>query len=184
MVADIWTYILRCLACAKWANATRSQLLSPINVIQVFDFLGMDFIEPFKVSSAAFKFILNVVDYFSRYMIPTLTVNNRIDDVIQALSRTFQMFTTSGAFYVDRGSHFDNQKLQDFLSSRNVVVVYALSSLHKSVGQIEKANNILQKAFKRMQLPDEEWDNAVVWAIPSVNERLVEDMDLHQQKFC
>lgn len=86
------------------------------------------------------------------------------------------MFTTPGAFYLDQGSHFDNQKLRDFLSSRNVVVVYAPSSSHKSVGKIEKANDILQKAFKRMQLPTEEWDDAVTRAIPSVNERLLEDM--------
>ena len=162
MAVDIRTYILGSL--------------SPINVMQVFDLLGMDFIGPFKVSSAGSKFILNVVDYFSRYMIPTFTVSNGTDDVIQALSRIFQTFTTPGAFDLDRGSHFDNQKLRDLLSSRNVVVVYAPSSAHKSVGQIEKVNDILQKAFKRMQLPDEEWDKAVIRAIPSANERLVEGM--------
>lgn len=89
-------------------------------------------------------------------MIPTLTVGNGTNNVIQALSRIFQMFTTLGAFYLDRGSHFDNQKLRHFLSSKNVVVVYTPSSSHKSVGQIEKANDILQKAFKKMQLPNEE----------------------------
>lgn len=133
IVADIRTYILGCLTYAKWANATRSQLLSPINVSQVFDFLGMDFIGPFKVSSAEFKFILNVVNYFCRYMIPTLTVSNKINDAIQTLSEIFQILTTPGAFYLDRGSHFDNQNLRDFLSSRNVVVVFALSSSHQSM---------------------------------------------------
>lgn len=70
----------------------------------------------------------------------------------------------------------DNQKLWDFLSLRNVVVVYTPSSLHKSVRQIKKANNILQNAFKRMHLPNEEWDDAVTRPISSVNERLVEDI--------
>lgn len=173
MAANIRTYILGCLACAKWANATRSQLLSPINVMQVFNLLGMDFIGPFKVSSAGFKFIFNVVNYFHHTI---LTVSNGTADVIQALSRIFQIFTTPGAFYLDCGSHFDIPWLRDFQSSRNVVVVYAPSSAHKSVRQIEKANGILQKAFKKMQLPDEEWEYAVVRAISSVNEQLVEDM--------
>lgn len=41
-------------------------------------------------------------------------------------------------------------------------MVYAFSSLHKSMEQIEKANDILQKTFKKMQLPNKEQDNTVV----------------------
>lgn len=44
---------------------TKSQLVSPINIFQVFDLFNINFIEPFKISLAGFKFILNVIDYFS-----------------------------------------------------------------------------------------------------------------------
>lgn len=76
-------------------------------------------------------------------MIPTVIKNNEIDNIIQAFFKKFQMFTISKAFYLDRSSHFDNHKLQDFLFSRNVIVVYASSNLYKFVRQIEKTNNIL-----------------------------------------
>lgn len=43
------------------------------------------------------------------------------------------------------------------------------------MGEIKKANVILQKAFKRMQRPNKQWDNVVTEVIPSVNEQLGED---------
>lgn len=83
-------------------------------------------------------------------MIPTLTISNETNNIIQAFFRIFQMFTTLKALYFDCNSYFDNQKLRNFLSSRNMIVVYASNSSHKSRRQIEKANNILSKAFKKM----------------------------------
>lgn len=66
MAADIQNCILGRLAFAKGTNATRSQKLSLINVILVYDLLSIDFNGLLKVSSAGSKFSFDIVDYFSR----------------------------------------------------------------------------------------------------------------------
>ena len=46
--------------------------------------------------------------------------------------------------YIDANSYFKSQKLYKYFQKKDIAVVFALSTSHKSVGIIKKLNNILQ----------------------------------------
>ena len=45
--------------------------------------------------------------------------------------------------YMDTGSYFISQKLRMYFQKKDIVVVFAAFTSYKSVGIIEKSNNIL-----------------------------------------
>ena len=53
---------------------------------------------------------------------------------------------------MDAGSHFQK---------KDIAVVFASSTSHKSVNMIEKLNNILQQALKKMCELREEWEDVL-----------------------
>ena len=61
---------------------------------------------------------------------------------------------------MDRGLHFRCQKLLTYFHKKDIAVIFAFSSSHKSVGLIKKSNNILQQAFKKMKKPKKNWEDA------------------------
>ncbi len=102
---DVERYIAGCLECARHEAATRSQLLNPVRVSFPFQLLGMDFIGPLGVTKAGNKYILNVVCYFSKKVIPFATLTANASDVVESLRKVFVWFRRSYAIYCDRGQH-------------------------------------------------------------------------------
>ena len=48
--------------------------------------------------------------------------------------------------------------------------------IYKSVSMIEKSNDILQQAFKKMREPGKERIDALFWAAPQVNSQIIEHL--------
>ncbi len=116
----------------------------------------MDFIGPFERSAYGNTYIYNLVDYFSRNMYPHPTVGTGTNDITLPFDHYLRANPTPYVVYRGAGSHFIGQKLCTYFQKKNIAVVFAPSASHKSVGPIEKSNDILQPAFKRMQEPGEE----------------------------
>ena len=62
---------------------------------------------------------------------------------------------------MDASSHFISQKLCMYCQNKDIAVVFALSISHKLVDIIEKSNNILQQAFKKIHKLREKWEDAL-----------------------
>ena len=109
----------------------------------------MDFIGLFEKYVYENIYIYNLVDYFLRHMYPYLIAGVDINNVIflfdYYLRANFKAYTV----YIDAGSHFTSQKLHTYFEKKDIAVVFALFASYKSVGFIEKLNNILQQVFKR-----------------------------------
>ena len=62
----------------------------------------MNFIRPLKKTiPAGLKYILHLIDYFSRYFMTYLSVTVNASDVIQALNNVFSQFTQLETFFLD-----------------------------------------------------------------------------------
>ena len=53
-----------------------------------------------------------------------------------------------------------------YFQKKDIAVIFAPSASHKSVGLIEKSNDILQQAFQKMQETGEEWEDALLRIAP------------------
>lgn len=54
-------------ACAYFGLTKRSEPIRPILTFDPFDMIGMDFIGPLDLTSWGNKYILHIVNYFTRY---------------------------------------------------------------------------------------------------------------------
>lgn len=171
---DIERYIAGCLQCAHHAPAQRSQLLRPIVIHRLFQLLAMDFIGPIKKATpSGYEYILHIMDYFSRYSMtyPSKTAN--VSDVMTASQDVFCRFTRPSAFFLDRGQHFENKVLQDFMDKQGVRLIFGPSGSSKSFSLIERGNRILEDVIRKAALLSSTWDKVLPKATMEVNSRII-----------
>ena len=63
-----------------------------------------------------------------------------------------------------------------FFQKKNIVIVFAPFTSHKSVSIIEKSNNILQQAFKKMKEFGEKWEDTLFRSALQVNSQMIEHL--------
>lgn len=107
---DAWIFCKSCDRCQRTGNITaRDQMpLSNIQIIELFDVWGIDFMGPFP-KSFGFEYILVGVDYVSKWVkaVPSQTNDHR--EVVKFLhDNIFSRFGTPRAIISDGGRHFNN----------------------------------------------------------------------------
>ncbi|GJS58418.1 reverse transcriptase domain-containing protein [Tanacetum coccineum] len=81
-----------------------------IQVCEIFDVWGIDFMGPFP-SSKGNKYILVAVDYLSKWVEAKALPTNDARVVVRFLKALFARFGTPRAIISDRGTHFSNDNL-------------------------------------------------------------------------
>ncbi len=169
---DVERYIAGCLDCARHGPATRSQMLNPVLVTYPFQLIGLDFIGPLKTTGSGNRFILNVVCYFSRFLVPFATKAANVEDVIWCLRLLFAMYRKPIAIYLDPGQHFDNEEFREFLRLHGVSFDYSPSGSSKSTGMVEVSNKLLEEVLRKDSL-GRDWDVALPDSGRSTNARII-----------
>ncbi|GKA52367.1 reverse transcriptase domain-containing protein [Tanacetum coccineum] len=86
-----------------------------IQVCEIFDVRGIDFIGPFP-SSRGNKYILVAVDYLSKWVEAKTLPTNDARVIVKFLKSLFAQFGTPRAIISDRGTHFCNDKFAKVMS--------------------------------------------------------------------
>ncbi|GJR46491.1 reverse transcriptase domain-containing protein [Tanacetum coccineum] len=115
---DAKDYVMRCDACQRSRNiSSRSEMPhNNIQVCDVFDIWGLDFMGPFP-NSKRNKYILVAVDYVSKWVEAQALPTNDARIVIKFLRRLFARFGVAKALISDRGTHFCNSQLEKALQN-------------------------------------------------------------------
>ncbi len=111
--------------------------------------MGMDFIGPLKATQTWILYILVVVCYMSRLIIPFACKAANVEDVIWCLKLLFAMYRKPHAFYLDPGQHFFNAGLAEFLKSEGIAVDFRPSGASKSTGTLEVCNRLLEAVLRK-----------------------------------
>ena len=172
---DIEKYIRGCIHCARHGPATKSQLLHPVRIQRPFQLLGIDFIGPLPESTRGFKFILHILDYFSRFSITVPTKTANASDVVPALEKTFTLYATSLAMYADSGQHFDNKETKNFLQSKGVSLTFSPYGSSQSTGMVEIGNQLLEDVLRKKE---EDWELILNACTRILNSRIIGHLGL------
>ena len=171
---DVERYIAGCLSCARHAPAQRSQLLRPVVTHRPFQLLAMDFVGPMrKTTPAGFEYILHIMDYFSRYSMTYPSATANAPDVIRALDDVFSRFTRPEAFFLDRGQHFENQVVEEYMELHGVWLLFGPSGSSKSFGLIERGNRILEDMIRKSAPSSAAWDTVLPKATQEINSWII-----------
>ena len=116
--------------------------------VEIFDVLGIDFMDPFPLSYGH-KYILLAVDYVSKWVeaIPTITCNAQVV-LCFIRSNIFSRFGTPRAVISDEGSHLYNKLFASLLVKYGVKHRVTLAYHPQSNGQAEVSNREIKKSLE------------------------------------
>ncbi|GJV62413.1 reverse transcriptase domain-containing protein [Tanacetum coccineum] len=143
---DAKDYVMRCDACQRSGNiSSRSEMpQNTIQVCDVFDIWGLDFMRPFP-NSKGNKYILVAVDYISKWVEAQALPTNNARVVIRFLRRLFARFGVPKALISDQGTHFCNSQLEKALQKYGVT--HKLSTAYHP--QTNRQTEVTNRAIKR-----------------------------------
>nr|GEX13843.1 reverse transcriptase domain-containing protein [Tanacetum cinerariifolium] len=121
-----------------------------IQVCEIFDVWGIDFMGPFP-SSKGNKYILVVVDYLSKWVEAKALPTNDARVVVKFLKSLFSRFETPKAIISDRGTHFCNDQFSRVMSKYRVTNRLSTAYHRQKIGQSDKLEDALwafRAAFK------------------------------------
>lgn len=149
MSKDVRNYINSCLPCVSWANAKRSQELSPMDALGPFAVLCMDSFGPFPETERGNTRVINMVDPFTRFSIPRAVKSLKDEHVLPAIEDAINTYAVPVAAYPDRGSEFTSKNFVDLLNRYGITLEYVPSGSHRAGGVVESSNRVLRRAIEK-----------------------------------
>ncbi|GJZ15751.1 reverse transcriptase domain-containing protein [Tanacetum coccineum] len=119
-----------------------------IQVCEIFDVWGIDFMGPFP-SSRGNKYILVAVDYLSKWVEAKALPTNDARVVVKFLKSLFSRFGAPRAIISDRGTHFCNDKFARVMSKYDVTHHLSTPYHPQTSGQVEVTNRGLKRILER-----------------------------------
>ncbi|GJR83115.1 reverse transcriptase domain-containing protein [Tanacetum coccineum] len=118
---DAYELIKSCDACQRQGKISHRDEMpqNAIQVCEIFDVWGIDFMGPFP-SSRGNKYILVAVDYLSKWVEAKALPTNDARVVVKFLKSLFSRFGAPRAIISDRGTHFCNDKFDRVMSKYGV----------------------------------------------------------------
>ncbi|GKB82715.1 reverse transcriptase domain-containing protein [Tanacetum coccineum] len=139
-----------------------------IQVCEIFDVWGIDFMGPFP-SSRGNKYILVAVDYLSKWVEAKALPTNDARVVVKILKSLFSRFGTPRAIISDRGTHFCNDKFDKVMSKYGVTHRLSTAYHPQTSGQVEVTNRGLKRILERTVGENLELEHKAYWALKHAN---------------
>ena len=149
LYSDVQTYVKTCEGCqqAKRYIHQKQALLKPLPVGQVFSRLHIDILGPLPKSSEGFRYILMIVDSFSKWTeaLPLRTMESR-EIAWKLYEEIICRFGCPDSILTDRGQNFMSNLLKELCKILQITKL-STSSYHAACNaQVERMNSVvLQK---------------------------------------
>ena len=108
---DVEKYCKNCETCAKNKTVPRPRSpMKPIEVVTIpFYMIGVDIIGPLKTTTRGNKYILSVIDYYTKYAEAVALPNQEAVTVARALEDIFSRHGMPLVLLTDQGSNFESK---------------------------------------------------------------------------
>nr|GEV38502.1 DNA-directed DNA polymerase [Tanacetum cinerariifolium] len=142
---DTQDLVKTCDVCQRQGKISKrdEMLQNSIQVCEIFDVWGIDFMRPFP-SSRGNKYILVAVDYLSKWVEAEALLTNDARFVCKFLKSLFARLGTPCAIISDRGTHVCNDQLAKVMLKYGVTYRLANTYHPQTSGQMEVSNRGLK----------------------------------------
>ncbi|GJT67028.1 reverse transcriptase domain-containing protein [Tanacetum coccineum] len=147
---DAHDLVTRCDTCQRQGKILQRDEMpqNSIQVCEIFDVWGIDFMGPFP-SSRGNKYILVAVDYLSKWVEAKALPTNDARVVCKFLKSLFARFGTPRAIISDRGTHFCNDQFAKVMLKYGVTHHLSTAYHPQTSGQVEVSNRGLKRILER-----------------------------------
>ena len=174
-IEDIRKLTASCPTCLKLKPQYHKSDGTLIKATQPFERINIDFKGPLP-STTGNRYILTVVDEFSRYPFAFPVRDMVTPTVINCLVQLFSLFGMPGYVHSDRGPSLISEELKSFLHSRGIATSRTSSYNPQGNGQVERYNGIIWKtvslALESRGLPQSNWELLLPDALHSIRSLL------------
>ncbi len=169
---EVKAMTLQCRTCAE----VKPRFIRPknpplIKALKPFDRLSVDFKGPIT-SSNPNKYLLVIVDEYSRFPFAYPCKDSSSATVIKHLGNLFSVFGLAGYIHSDNGSGFISRELVDYLTSLGVPCSNSSAYNPRGNGQVERYNGIIWKgvqlALHSQKLGINHWESVLSSVLHSV----------------
>ncbi|GKC38647.1 reverse transcriptase domain-containing protein [Tanacetum coccineum] len=147
---DAHELVKNCDSCQRQGKISQRDVMpqNSIQVCEIFDVWGTDFMGPFP-SSRGNKYILVAVDYLSKWVEAKALLTNDARVVVKFLKSLFARFGTPRDIISDRRTHFCNDKFAKVMSKYGVTHRLSTAYHPQTSGQFEVSNLGLKCILER-----------------------------------
>ena len=174
-IEEIRKMTAECPTCAEIKprfNRTQGKL---IKATQPFERLNIDFKGPLP-SATRNKYLLTVVDEFSRFPFAFPCSDMTSETVIKCLNKLFSIFGLASYVHSDQGANFMSRELKSYLHTRNIATSRSTPYNPEGNGQVERYNGIIWKtitlALKTRNRNINQWEEVLSEALHSIRSLL------------
>nr|GEU93420.1 reverse transcriptase domain-containing protein [Tanacetum cinerariifolium] len=147
---DTHDLVTQCDACQRQGKISQRNEMpqNAIQVCEIFDIWGIDFMGPFP-SSRGNKYILVAVDYLSKWVETKALPTNDARVVVKFLKSLFSRFGTPRVIISDCGTHFCNDQFAKVMLKYGVTHLLSAVYHPQTSGQVEVSNRGLKRILER-----------------------------------
>nr|GEU69582.1 retroelement Pol polyprotein-like [Tanacetum cinerariifolium] len=147
---DAYEFVKNCDSCQRQGKISQRDEMpqNSIQICEIFDVWGIDFMGPF-LSSRGNKYIIVAVDYLSKWVEAKALPTNDARIVCKFLKSLFARFGAPRAIISDRDTHFCNDQFATVMVKYKVT--HRLSTVYhpQTSGQVEVSNRGLKRILER-----------------------------------
>ena len=168
--------VQQCAVCAQLKPKFFQPCSDPlIKAAHPFERLSIDFKGPIP-SSTRNKYILTVIDEYSRFPFAFPCPDMTSSTIISRLSELFSIFGMPSFIHSDRGPSFMSSEVKSFLHTRGIATSRTTAYNPQGNGQVERLNSTLWKTIslclRTMGLTLEQWESVIHIALHSIRSLL------------
>nr|GEZ21296.1 reverse transcriptase domain-containing protein [Tanacetum cinerariifolium] len=147
---DAFELVKHCDSCQRQGKISQKDEMpqNSIQVCEIFDVWGIDFMGPF-LSSKGNKYILVVVDYLLKWVEAKALPTNDARMVVKFFKSLFSRFETPEAIISDKGTNFCNDQFSKFMLKYEVTHRLSTAYHPQTSGQVEVTNRRLKRILER-----------------------------------
>ena len=152
MQKDAAEYVRKYEQCQKHAPLIHQLVgrLNPINSPWPFAQWGLDILGPFPRATGNRRFVLVVVDYFTKWAEAEALANSWDTDVKKFVWKNIvTRFEVPNSLITDNGLQFDSKAFRAFCSDLSIRKKYSTLAYLQSNGQVEAVNKTILNGLKR-----------------------------------
>lgn len=159
-------YINNCLTCIYYKNkgGPKEGELYPLPKYACpFHTLHIDHLGPFVKSKSKNKYLLVVVDAFTKFVFISAVRNTKASGVIKELENISKTFGNPKRIISDAGTCFTSNEFNQYCSNKNIRLHVVATGMPRSNGQVERFNKTILESLKTIGAndTDDRWDQYI-----------------------
>ena len=141
---EVYSFVKNCRICSLTKPHFHNPPLQPMITKSPFECLACDFVGPLPEFNG-FKYLLVVIDYYSRYPFVFPTRNMDTSTVTEKFLEIFSQYGYPDSILSDRGTNFESEMFHNFCRSRNIKKKRTTAYHPQGNGLCERFNKTLKQ---------------------------------------